>query len=185
MSVPFVLSPNWGQVRAGQEEIDGQTFEPATSLDDAQETNITNSHRNVGLVIETRPDWVTPEEIRHLRKLGVTKVQIGVQSLDDEILSLNKRGHDVASVRHALGLLRTAGFKLHLHWMPNLFGATPEKDREDFARFFNDPAICPDELKIYPCSLIADTPFMRSMSTDSRRLYSLCAIVFCASSCCI
>ena len=79
---------------------------------------------------------MTPEEIRHLRKLGVTKVQIGVQSLDDEILVLNKRGHDVEAVRHALGLLRTAGFKLHLHWMPNLFGATPEKDRDDFARFY-------------------------------------------------
>jgi elongator complex protein 3 len=79
------------------------------------------------------------------------------QSLDDEILAANKRGHDVASVRHALGLLRTAGFKLHLHWMPNLYGATPEKDRADFARFFSDPAIRPDELKIYPCSLIAGT----------------------------
>ena len=115
------------------------------------------AHRNVGLVVETRPDWITPEEIRHLRRLGVTKVQIGVQSLDDEILSLNQRGHDVDSVRQALGLLRTAGFKLHLHWMPNLYGATPDRDRADFARFFSDPAIRPDELKIYPCSLIADT----------------------------
>jgi len=129
----------------------------STSLADAQEKNIHATHRNVGLVVETRPDWVTPDEIRHLRKLGVTKVQIGVQSLDDEILQQNKRGHDVASVREALGLLRTAGFKLHLHWMPNLYGATPEKDRADFARFFSDPAICPDELKIYPCSLIGDT----------------------------
>jgi elongator complex protein 3 len=129
----------------------------STSLADAQEQNINAAHRNVGLVIETRPDWITPDEIRHLRKLGVTKVQIGVQSLDDEILTRNKRGHDVASVRDALGLLRTAGFKLHLHWMPNLYGATPEKDRTDFARFFNDPAIRPDELKIYPCSLIAET----------------------------
>ncbi len=129
----------------------------SNSLVEAQERNVTAAHRNVGLVIETRPDWVTPEEIRHLRRLGVTKVQIGVQSLDDEILALNKRGHDVQAVRDALGLLRTAGFKLHLHWMPNLFGATPEKDRADFARFFTDPAICPDELKIYPCSLIADT----------------------------
>ena len=129
----------------------------SVSLLDAQEQNVSAAHRNVGLVIETRPDWVTPDEIRHLRKLGVTKVQIGVQSLDDEILTLNKRGHDVASVRQALGLLRTAGFKLHLHWMPNLYGATPEKDRADFARFFSDPAIRPDELKIYPCSLIAET----------------------------
>ena len=127
------------------------------SLQEAQEYNITAAHRNVGLVVETRPDWINAQEIRHLRKLGVTKVQIGVQSLDDEILALNARGHDVAAVREALGLLRTAGFKLHLHWMPNLFGATPEKDRVDFARFFNDPAICPDEMKIYPCSLIAET----------------------------
>lgn len=127
------------------------------SLAEAQAYNVTAQHRNVGLVIETRPDWITPEEIRHLRKLGVTKVQIGVQSLDDEILALNKRGHDVQAVRDALGLLRTAGFKLHLHWMPNLFGATPDKDRADFARFFSDPAICPDEMKIYPCSLIAET----------------------------
>jgi elongator complex protein 3 len=128
------------------------------SLAEAQRINVTALHRNVGLVIETRPDWITPQEIAHLRKLGVTKVQIGVQSLDDEILALNQRGHDVQAVRDALGLLRTAGFKLHLHWMPNLFGATPEKDRADFARFFEDPAIHPDELKIYPCSLIAGTP---------------------------
>ena len=129
----------------------------AATLEEAQQVNVTARHRNVGLVVETRPDWVTPDEIRHLRRLGVTKVQIGVQSLDDAILAANKRGHDVASVRHALGLLRTAGFKLHLHWMPNLYGATPERDRADFARFFSDPGIHPDELKIYPCSLIADT----------------------------
>ncbi len=132
-------------------------YTDAATLEEAQQRNVTARHRNVGLVVETRPDWITPDEIRHLRRLGVTKVQIGVQSLDDEILTLNKRGHDVQAVRDALGLLRTAGFKLHLHWMPNLFGATPEKDRGDFARFFDDPAIRPDELKIYPCSLIADT----------------------------
>ncbi len=132
-------------------------YRPAATLEEAQQRNISARHRNVGLVIETRPDWVTPDEIRHLRKLGVTKVQIGVQSLDDDILVANKRGHDVESVRQALGLLRTAGFKLHLHWMPNLYGATPTKDRVDFARFFNDPAIRPDEMKIYPCSLIAGT----------------------------
>jgi elongator complex protein 3 len=133
------------------------TYTGSTSLAEAQQINVNAAHRNVGLVIETRPDWITPDEIRHLRKLGVTKVQIGVQSLDDEVLTLNARGHDVEAVRQALGLLRTAGFKLHLHWMPNLYGATPAKDRADFARFFSDVAIRPDEMKIYPCSLIADT----------------------------
>ena len=132
-------------------------FVPSASLKEAQRRNVFSSHRNVGLVVETRPDWITPDEIRHLRLLGVTKVQIGVQSLDDEILEMNKRGHSVAEVRHALGLLRTAGFKLHLHWMPNLYGATLDSDRVSFRSFFDDPAIRPDELKIYPCSLIAGT----------------------------
>jgi len=132
-------------------------YVPSASLEDAQRSNILAAHRNVGLVVETRPDWINADEIRHMRHLGVTKVQIGVQSLDDEVLELNKRGHSVAEVRHALGLLRTAGFKLHLHWMPNLYGATLDADRVSFNRFFDDPAIRPDELKIYPCSLIAGT----------------------------
>jgi elongator complex protein 3 len=149
----------------------------SSSLAEAQAHNVTATHRNVGLVIETRPDWITPDEIRHLRKLGVTKVQIGVQSLDDEILALNKRGHDVAEVRRALGLLRTAGFKLHLHWMPNLYGATPEKDRADFARFFEDPAIRPDELKIYPCSLIAGTELYARWQAGDYHPYGLDELV--------
>ena len=129
----------------------------SSSLEEAQQSNVLSANRNVGLVVETRPDWITPDEIRHMRRLGVTKVQIGVQSLDDEVLELNKRGHTVAEVRQALGLLRTAGFKLHLHWMPNLYGATLDSDRVSFRRFYDDPAIRPDELKIYPCSLIAGT----------------------------
>ncbi|MDE0076551.1 MAG: tRNA uridine(34) 5-carboxymethylaminomethyl modification radical SAM/GNAT enzyme Elp3 [Caldilineaceae bacterium] len=130
---------------------------PSATLEEAQSRNVLAAHRNVGLVVETRPDWITPDEIRHLRRLGVTKVQIGVQSLEDHVLELNKRGHTVAEVKEALALLRTAGFKLHLHWMPNLYGATLESDRDSFRRFFEDPAVRPDELKIYPCSLIAGT----------------------------
>ncbi len=130
---------------------------PSASLQEAMLRNQTAQHRNVGLVVETRPDWVTPEEVVHLRQLGVTKVQIGVQCLDDRILALNNRGHDVQAVREALDLLRTAGFKLHLHWMPNLYGATLETDRAHFDRFFADLAIRPDELKIYPCSVIGGT----------------------------
>ena len=152
-------------------------YEDAESVQAAQDRNSRAQHRNVGLVVETRPDWVTPQEIRHLRSLGVTKVQIGVQSLDDEILTLNKRGHDVAAVRQALGLLRTAGFKLQLHWMPNLFGATPEKDRADFARFFTDAAIRPDEMKIYPCSLIAGTELYERYLAGEYEPYSLQELV--------
>lgn len=145
---------------------------PSASLAEAQAINASSSHRNVGLVIETRPDWITPAEIVHLRRLGVTKVQIGVQSLNDAILEANKRGHGVQAVRDALGLLRTAGFKLHLHWMPNLYGATPDSDRVDFARFFDDPAIRPDELKIYPCSLIGGTELFERWQAGDYHPYS-------------
>jgi len=116
--------------------------------------NETTDHRNVGLVIETRPDEINPDEIRWLRHLGVTKVQMGAQSLDDRILEMNKRGHDVECTRQATALLRAAGFKIVLHWMPNLHGATPESDREDFIRLWND--FCPDEIKIYPNQLLAN-----------------------------
>ena len=119
-----------------------------------QSVNETAQHRNVGLVIETRPDEINPDEIRWLRHLGVTKVQLGAQSLDDRILELNKRGHDVECTHRAVSLLRAAGFKIVLHWMPNLLGATPESDREDFARLWD--GLCPDEIKIYPNQLLAN-----------------------------
>jgi elongator complex protein 3 len=123
-------------------------------LEKAQSFNESTHHRNVGLVIETRPDEINPDEIRWLRYLGVTKVQMGAQSLDDRILELNKRGHDVECTRRAVSLLRAAGFKVVLHWMPNLLGATPESDREDFARLWD--GLCPDEIKIYPNQLLAN-----------------------------
>ena len=120
----------------------------------AHTLNETTHHRNVGLVIETRPDEITPDELRWLRHLGVTKVQMGAQSLDDHILEINKRGHDVECTRRATALLRAAGFKIVLHWMPNLLGATPESDRRDFARVWDE--FCPDEIKIYPNQLLAN-----------------------------
>ncbi|MCL4528148.1 MAG: tRNA uridine(34) 5-carboxymethylaminomethyl modification radical SAM/GNAT enzyme Elp3 [Chloroflexi bacterium] len=123
-------------------------------LAEVQSLNESAPHRNVGLVIETRPDEITPDELRWLRHLGVTKVQMGAQSLDDRILEMNKRGHDVECTRRATALLRAAGFKIVLHWMPNLHGATPESDREDFARLWR--GFCPDEIKIYPNQLLAN-----------------------------
>jgi elongator complex protein 3 len=123
-------------------------------LREAQTYNETTHHRNVGLVIETRPDEINSDEIKWLRHLGVTKVQMGAQSLDDRVLELNKRGHDVECTRRAVALLRAASFKVVLHWMPNLHGATPESDREDFARLWED--FCPDEIKIYPNQLLAN-----------------------------
>ena len=130
-------------------------------LEAAQHRNESAVCRSVGFVIETRPDHVDADEVLRIRRLGATKVQLGVQTLSDEVLEKNQRGHDSEASRRAITLLRRAGFKIHAHWMPNLLGSTPERDIADFAALFSDPGLCPDELKIYPCSLIETAELMR------------------------
>lgn len=141
-------------------------------LSDQQKINETALCRNVGLVIETRPDNISEAEVLRVRKLGCTKTQIGIQSLNDEVLNQNKRGHDVAATRHAFQLLRQAGFKIHAHWMPNLYGSTPAKDKQDFSLLFSDPDFKPDELKIYPCSLIESAELMQYYQDGRWQPYS-------------
>jgi len=144
----------------------------ADSLDEAQKINETARRRNVGLVIETRPDYIDAAEVRRLRRYGVTKVQLGAQSLDDRILDLNKRGHSVEQTRQAVTLLRAAGFKIHLHWMPNLLGATSAGDLADFERLWSDSGLRPDELKIYPCSLVREAELVKWWERGEYRPYS-------------
>lgn len=124
------------------------------TLESAQAYNVYGTHRNVGLVIETRPDLITRDSLLELRRMGVTKIQIGVQSMNDEILRLNHRGHSVDLVIAAVKLIRAGGFKLVVHWMPNLLGATLESDRKDFELLWREGSVQPDELKIYPCQLL-------------------------------
>ncbi len=141
-------------------------------LEDAHRENETAACRCVGLVIETRPDHISVEEVLRVRRLGCTKVQIGFQSLNDEVLRLNRRGHNVAATRRAVKLLRQAGFKIHAHWMPNLYGSSPQADIEDYQRMFTDPDFCPDELKVYPCSLIESAELMRYYQRGDWQPYS-------------
>ena len=123
-------------------------------LAEVQARNVDGIHRNVGLVVETRPDLITLEGLLELRRQGVTKIQIGVQSMNDEILKKNRRGHSNAETEAAVALVRAAGYKVVLHWMPNLLGASPQSDREDFKKLWREGGLQPDELKIYPCQLL-------------------------------
>ncbi|MEE0475880.1 MAG: radical SAM protein [Collinsella stercoris] len=129
--------------RASWEELEAQ-----------QRENERARHRVVGLVIETRPDAVTPAALTTIRRLGCTKVQMGVQSLDQEVLDANGRGMDVARIQEAFELLRVFGFKIHAHAMANLFGSTPERDKRDYERLVRERPFQPDEIKLYPCALI-------------------------------
>lgn len=153
------------------------------NLAEAMAANELAMSRCVGLTIETRPDWVTPEEVLRLRRLGVTRVQLGAQSFDDRILALNRRGHDVAATRQACRLLRAAGLKIHLHWMPNLLGASPASDRADFSRLWADPDLRPDELKIYPCSLLAGTELYHVWSQGGYTPYDEATLVALLADC--
>ena len=156
----LILGGSWCVYRRDYQEwyirrcFDALNGVESTTLEQAQELNETALSRNVGLVIETRPTDIKPAELVWLRKLGVTKLQMGAQSMDDEILSLNQRGHTVADTQRAVALLRAAGFKIVLHWMPNLLGASLDSDRADFSRLWDD--LCPDEIKIYPTQLLAN-----------------------------
>ena len=116
--------------------------------------NETAPKRVVGLVVETRPDLVTADACRSLRALGCTKVQIGIQSLSDDLLAANGRAITSARIADAMALLRRFGFKSHVHFMVNLLGADPASDIADYRRLVTDPAFLPDEVKLYPCCLV-------------------------------
>lgn len=162
----LILGGSWSSYPSAYQEqfvkrcFDAMNGKDSPDLESAQKLNENAGSRNVGLVVETRPDMVTPEEIVRMRKLGVTKVQMGAQSFDDEILLKNLRGHNVSATLQATALLRAAGFKIVLHWMPNLLGATPESDRIDFQKMWSG-GFCPDELKIYPTQLLEEAPLFK------------------------
>ena len=126
-----------------------------------QRKNETARHRCVGLVVETRPDAVTPATLRRLRQLGCTKVQMGIQSLDPDILALNSRTATRGDIERAFELLRLFGFKTHVHAMLNLRGSTPDQDIRDYQELVGDPAFKPDEVKLYPCVLVGGTKLER------------------------
>jgi elongator complex protein 3 len=141
-------------------------------LKQQHQLNETADVRCVGLVLETRPDLINQKEVIKLRSFGCTKVQLGIQSLDDEVLKKNKRGHGVEESARAMNLLRRAGFKLHIHWMPNLYGSNPEKDKKDYLKLFEDERFKPDEIKIYPCSLLESAKLMQYFQQGKWRPYT-------------
>ena len=131
------------------------------TLEEAKRLNETADNRCTGLCIETRPDWCRQEEIDRMLEFGATRVELGVQTLDDEIYRLVRRGHKVEDVIKATTLLKEHGFKVHYHWMPGLPGSTPEEDLELSRRLFYDESFKPDGLKLYPTMVVEGTELER------------------------
>jgi elongator complex protein 3 len=129
----------------------------SVTLADAKKLNETAKNRITGLCIETRPDWCGEKEIARMLEFGATRVELGVQTLDDDIYRLVRRGHGVKEVVTATRLLRESGFKVYYHWMPGLPGATPEKDLELSRLLWEDARFRPDGIKIYPTMVVQHT----------------------------
>ena len=138
-------------VKRAFDAFNGKT---SRTLEQAQKKNEKAKHRIVGLTIETRPDYL---DINKLLKLGTTRVEIGVQTIYDNILAKVNRGHSTEEIIIATQLLKDAGLKVLYHMMPGLPGSSLFKDKRAFRKIFMDAKFKPDMLKIYPTLVIKDT----------------------------
>ncbi len=159
----IVLGGSWSAYEKKYQEyfikrcFDALNGKTTKNLKLAQKLNETAKHRCVGLTLETRPDMITPKELKRMRMLGCTRVELGVQSIYDDVLKLNKRGHDIKQTIAATSLLKQAGLKVMYHMMPNLPGSSLAKDLKMFQELFSNPNFQPDLLKIYPCVVTKDS----------------------------
>ena len=161
----YDLDARWSQLGAEQTA----TWE---ELEEQQRINEHAAHRCVGLVVETRPDAISAQALADARRLGCTKIQIGVQSTCEETLARNGRSMSATQLTQAFELLRLFGFKTHTHFMANLVGATPEDDAADYRAFVTDPRFKPDEVKLYPCVLLGGTKLEELHDQGKWRAYS-------------
>lgn len=132
-----------------------------TTLENEKKRNETARQRIVALTLETRPDFINQKEIEQMRKLGATRIEIGVQHTDSKILKINRRGHGRQSIINATRLLKNAGFKISYHLMPGLWKSNPKKDLKMIQELFTNQAFQPDMIKIYPCVVTEFAPLKK------------------------
>lgn len=145
----------------------------SNTLEDALKTNETSSHRCVGLTIETKPDWCKHEHIDMLLSYGATRVEIGVQSLQEEVLKAVNRGHTLSDTVDAFHSAKDSAFKIVAHMMPGLPGSDPDKDLEDLIDLVTEEKYKPDMLKIYPTLVVEGTALCKQMKLGRYFPYDL------------
>jgi elongator complex protein 3 len=177
MGGTFLAYPEDYQYKFIKECYDALNGQDSSSLEQAKSINETAVHRCVGLCIETRPDWCSEQQILNMLEFGTTRVEIGVQILDDDIYRLVKRGHTVSDVINATSLLRQYGLKVHYHWMPGLPGSSPQHDLELTRQLFSDEAYKPDGLKLYPTVVVEGTELEKWYNNGTYQPYSLDELV--------
>lgn len=157
MGGTFPATPSEYQTNFIQRSLDAITGRESVNLEEAKANAETSKIRNVGITVETRPDWCKKPHVDAMLDMGVTRVEIGVQNPDNELYRLAGRTHTVADVIDATQIAKDSGLKIVYHLMPGMPGSNLKKDLEAFSRVFTDPAFKPDMIKIYPCLVIAGT----------------------------
>lgn len=142
--------------------VDAITGKSSVDLEQAKSNAETGFRKNAGITVETRPDWASERQVDQMLRMGVTRVELGVQNLYDDIYRLVDRGHTVEDVARAFQVTRDAGLKIVAHMMPGLPASSLERDLEGFGALFNDPRFKPDMLKIYPCLVLRGTKLHES-----------------------
>ena len=158
-----------GFVKSCYDALNGFSSE---SLAGAMAANEIAENRCVGFTVETKPDYCKEPHVDLMLELGITRVEIGVQSLRDEVYRLVNRGHDLQDVKDSFRIARDSGYKIVAHMMPGLPGSTPEKDVEDFRQLFHDSDFKPDMLKVYPTLVLERTGLYQLHSAGKYRAYS-------------
>lgn len=141
-------------------------------LESAKKNNELAKIRNVGFTIETKPDYCKKEHVDLMLDYGVTRVEIGMQSLHERVYEIVNRGHDLNDVIESFQIAKDAGYKIVSHMMPGLPTMTPKEDINDFKKLFSDPAFKPDMLKIYPTLVLENTPLYQSYKDGTYTPYS-------------
>ena len=153
----FLAAPHDYQEQFVKRCLDAITQVESTNLEEAKVRAETSEIRNVGLTVETKPDWCKENHVNQMLAFGCTRVEIGVQVLDDAVYELTNRGHSVQDVVESFQIARDAGFKIVAHMMPGLPGSNFQKDLDSFRLLFSDERFRPDMIKIYPCLVMEGT----------------------------
>lgn len=157
MGGTFPATPSQYQSTFIQRCLDAITNKESTSLEEAKLNAETSRVHNVGITVETRPDWAKEQHVDKMLQMGVTRVEVGVQNPNNQIFDLVGRSHTVQDVIEATRILKDAGLKIAYHLMPGLPGSTPHNDLDAFTEVFTNPDYKPDMIKIYPCLVLKGT----------------------------
>jgi elongator complex protein 3 len=152
--------------------LDTLNGKESATLEEAKANAETAKIRNVGITVETRPDWSRKTHVDHMLTMGVTRVEIGVQTLYDDVYQKIHRDHTVADVVEATQAIRDSALKVGYHMMLGLPGCDETRDLEAFKRIFNDPDFRPDMLKIYPCLVTRGTQLYEEWERGEYKPYS-------------